>query len=66
MFRLHRNCTPMDYVRRVRLHHAHLEIVASDPETTSVTEIARRWGFREIGLFMRRYVHAYGGEPRNS
>lgn len=40
MFRGHRNCTPMDYVRRVRLHYAHLEIVDSDPETTSVTGIA--------------------------
>jgi transcriptional regulator GlxA family with amidase domain len=63
MFRVHRNCTPMEYVRRVRLHYAHLELVASDPETTSVTDIARRWGFHEIGLFMRRYVEAYGGEP---
>ncbi len=62
-FRLHRDCTPMDYVRRVRLRHAHLELVASDPETTSVTEIARRWGFHHIGLFMRRYVQAYGGQP---
>ncbi len=62
MFRVHRNCSPMDYVRRVRLHHAHLELVASDPETTSVTDIARRWGFHHIGLFMRRYVDAYGRE----
>ncbi len=63
MFRLHRNCTPTDYARRVRLHYAHLELVDSDPETTSVAQIARRWGFREFGLFMRRYVQAYGGEP---
>jgi AraC-like DNA-binding protein len=63
MFRRHRDCTPMDYVRRVRLHHAHLELVASDPETTSVADIARRWGFHQIRLFMRRYAQAYGGEP---
>jgi AraC-like DNA-binding protein len=62
-FRVHRDCTPMEYVRRVRLHHAHLELVASDPETTSVTDIARRWGFHQIGLFMRRYSQAYGGDP---
>ena len=54
----------MAYVRRVRLHQAHLEIVAGDPETTSVTEIARRWGFHEMGSFMQRYAQAYGGEPR--
>lgn len=63
MFRLHRDCTPMDYVRRVRLHYAHLEVVASDPETTSITEIAHRWGFHQIGIFMRRYTQAYGGDP---
>lgn len=63
MFRVHRDCTPMNYVRRVRLHHVHQELVASDPETTSVTEIARRVGFHHIGIFMRRYVEAYGGEP---
>lgn len=61
-FRVHRNCTPMNYVRRVRLHHAHLELVESDPETTSVAHVARRWGFRGLGFFMRRYVQAYGGE----
>lgn len=64
LFRVHRDCTPMAYVRRVRLHQAHLEIVAGDPETTSVTEIARRWGFHEMGSFMQRYAQAYGGEPR--
>lgn len=63
MFRLHRNCTPMAYVRRIRLHRAHEEIIAGDPDTTSVTEIARRWGFHETGLFIRRYAQAYGGEP---
>jgi transcriptional regulator GlxA family with amidase domain len=63
MFRLHRDCTPMEYVRRVRLHYAHLEVVASDPETTRVTDIARRWGFHQIGIFMRRHAQAYGGEP---
>jgi AraC-like DNA-binding protein len=67
MFRVHRDCSPMEYVRRVRLHHAHLELVASDPETTSVADIARRWGFHQIGLFMRRHAQAYGGgsHPRD-
>jgi AraC-like DNA-binding protein len=65
MFRLHRNCTTMDYVRRVRLHHAHRDIVDRDRETTSVAEIARRWGFPDIEMFMRRYVQAYGDEPPN-
>ncbi|WP_164478708.1 helix-turn-helix transcriptional regulator [Mycolicibacterium stellerae] len=63
MFRVHRNCTPMEYLRRVRLHHAHRELVASDPDTTNVTGIARRWGFHKIGHFLRRHAEAYGGEP---
>ncbi|RDH77454.1 helix-turn-helix domain-containing protein [Mycolicibacterium moriokaense] len=62
-FRKHRDCTPMDYVRRVRLEHARGELLASDPETTNVSDVARRWGFRHAGLFARRYAQTYGGEP---
>ena len=65
MFRLHRDCTPMDYVRLVRLHHAHSELVAGDPEATSETEIARRWGFHHIGRFKRRRREAYGPDAES-
>jgi AraC-like DNA-binding protein len=30
MFRRHRDCTPMEYLRRVRLHHAHQELLGAN------------------------------------
>ena len=43
----------MAYLRSVRLHHAHLELVTGDQSTTSVAEIAGRWGFGHAG---RRFI----------
>jgi AraC-like DNA-binding protein len=40
MFRRHRDCTPMEYLRRVRLHYAHLDLVAGDRATTTVGQVA--------------------------
>ncbi|HZE18313.1 MAG TPA: helix-turn-helix transcriptional regulator [Mycobacterium sp.] len=63
MFRKHRDCTPMEYLRRVRLHYAHLELVAGNRGTTTVGEIARRWGFGHLGRFAVSYRQAYGESP---
>ena len=64
MFQRHRDCTPMEYVRQVRLHHAHLDLEAGQPETTSVTDVARRWGFGNAGRFSSVYRSAYGRSPQ--
>ena len=63
MFRNHRDCTPMEYVRRVRLQHAHEDLAASDGRQTSVGHIARRWGFGHLGRFATSYREAYGCSP---
>lgn len=63
MFRKHRGCTPMEYVRQVRLHYAHLDLVAGDRTTTTVSEIARRWGFGHMGRFSVYYRENYGESP---
>lgn len=63
MFRKHRSCTPMEYVRQVRLHYAHLDLVAGDRATTTVSEIARRWGFGHMGRFSVYYRENYGESP---
>lgn len=63
MFRQHLDCTPMEYVRRVRLHHAHLELIISDRATATVTQIANRWGFAHIGRFATYYRRVYGRSP---
>lgn len=63
MFVKHQGCTPMQYVRRVRLDHAHRELVAADPAVTSVADVSRRWGFASVGRFAISYRIAYGRSP---
>jgi AraC-like DNA-binding protein len=63
MFVQHQGCTPMQYVRRVRLDHAHRELVAADPATTSVVDVAKRWGFTSVSRFAVSYRLAYGRSP---
>ncbi len=63
MFRKHRDCTPTEYLRQVRLHHAHLELVAGNREAVSVGDIARKWGFGHMGRFAAYYRLHYGQSP---
>lgn len=63
MFVKHHGCTPMQYVRRVRLNHAHSDLMAADPAVTSVADIARRWGFGSVRRFAISYRVAYGRTP---
>jgi AraC-like DNA-binding protein len=63
MFRRHRDCTPVEYLRAVRLHHTHLDLVAGNRATTTVGEVARRWGFGHVGRFAVCYRQQYGQSP---
>ncbi|QUQ68576.1 helix-turn-helix transcriptional regulator [Kutzneria sp. CA-103260] len=66
-FRRHLGTTPMGYLRRVRLTHAHAELVAADPTTDiTVTAIAARWGFFQLGRFAAAYRAAYGCTPHQT
>lgn len=62
-FRRHMDTTPTAYLRRVRLDHAHRDLVAASPATTTVTAIAARWGFASPSRFSAGYRHAYGRLP---
>jgi AraC-like DNA-binding protein len=46
---------PMAYIREVRLAGAHSELVHSDPDQSSVSTIARRWGFLQVSRFTALY-----------
>jgi AraC-like DNA-binding protein len=63
MFRKHRDCTPTEYLRRVRLHHAHLDLVTGNRASTTVAQIARKWGFLHTSRFAVYYRAAYGQSP---
>jgi AraC-like DNA-binding protein len=63
LFRRGLDSTPMEYLRRVRLHGAHDELVATDRSATTVAEIAQRWGFVHTGRFAVLYRQTYGQSP---
>ncbi|GAB7037241.1 MULTISPECIES: helix-turn-helix transcriptional regulator [Catenuloplanes] len=62
-FRRHLDTTPVAYLRRVRLAHAHRDLFHAAPGTVGVAEIAARWGFAGLGRFTDRYHAAYGCTP---
>lgn len=66
LFRRQLDTTPTEYMRRVRLHRAHRELLAGSRATTTVTEIAQRWGFAHTGRFAVLYRHTYGQSPHST
>jgi hypothetical protein len=65
-FRRHLDTTPLGYLRRVRLEHAHRQLTAADPARESVTAVAYRWGFSSPPQFTARYRAAYGIAPSHT
>jgi AraC-like DNA-binding protein len=65
-FRRHLDTTPTAYLRRVRLDGAHRELLAAEPGSVSVTEVAYRWGFCSPSRFAERYRAAFGVTPRET
>lgn len=62
-FKRHTAGTPLGYLRRVRIGHAHRELRAASPEAGSVAEIGARWGFSHPGRFAAAYRAVYGFPP---
>jgi AraC-like DNA-binding protein len=63
MFRRHLETTPLQYLRRLRLHYAHQDLLAADRMHNTVTDIAARWGFAHTGRFAVLYRQTYGQSP---
>lgn len=67
VFRRHLDTTPLAYLRRVRLAHAHDDLRAANPlDGTTVTDVAARWGFFHPGRFATLYRAAYGRPPHRT
>lgn len=63
-FRRHLDTTPLAYLRRVRLEHAHRELRAADPQRGDTVEaIAAKWGFGNPSRFAAEHRGAYGELP---
>lgn len=66
LFHAQHEMSPSDYLRKVRMHHARAELAVSDPASTTVATIARRWGFGNLTRFAIAYRLAYGESPRTT
>ncbi|MFI5660015.1 helix-turn-helix transcriptional regulator [Streptomyces sp. NPDC051684] len=62
-FRRHQDTTPLAYLRVARLANAHRDLLAADPDSTTVAAIAARWGFLHPGRFTAQYRSQYGHSP---
>lgn len=57
-------CSPMAYLREIRLNRARKELANADPAAgASVTEIALDWGFTHLGRFSVEYRRRFGESP---
>jgi AraC-like DNA-binding protein len=54
---------PMTYLREVRLRRVHDELLTASLGTTTVGQVARRWGFNHGGRFSASYQRRYGRAP---
>lgn len=62
-FRRHLGMSPMSYLREVRLHRAHQDLVESDPSTVTVASVAYGWGFTNLGRFAAAHTARYREPP---
>ncbi|ARR52812.1 AraC family transcriptional regulator [Rhizorhabdus wittichii DC-6] len=61
-FRRFRGVTPMQYLRRYRLDRVREELL--DPGSdVSVTDVAMRWNFDQLGRFSSYYASVFGEKP---
>jgi len=62
-FRTFRDTTPMTLLKQARLERAHAELSQCDPGATTVTEIAVKYGFFNVGRFAQDYRRSFGQSP---
>jgi AraC-like DNA-binding protein len=54
---------PIEYARRRRMELVHRALCRGNPETASIADLARRYGFRSPGHFAADYSGVYGEPP---
>lgn len=55
--------TPLERLRAARIARARADLLAADPATVSVTDVAAQWGFFHLGRFAQAYRAAYQELP---
>jgi len=62
LFRDQFDMSPAVYLRNLRLDGARSDLLAGE-ETTTVSDVAYRWGFNHLGRFAQHYEHKFGETP---
>jgi AraC family ethanolamine operon transcriptional activator len=57
---------PCQYLRVRTLHNVHQDLLLSNPEERSVTDILTHWGVWELGRFAGRYKSQFGELPNET
>ncbi len=63
VFKRRHGVGPMAFLKQRRLEAVRLELLSAEPAGTSVSEIAVRYGFSELGKFSVSYKAAFGESP---
>lgn len=58
--------SPNTYLRQVRLDRVRDVLLAGDPGTTVVADVAKHWGFAHAGRFSAAYAERHGEYPRDT
>jgi len=58
--------TPMAYLTRLRLHRVREDLRHAASRSTTVTEVATRWGFWHFGEFSGAYRRCFGERPSDT
>ena len=56
--------SPANYLRQVRLDRVRADLLAASPHETQVSEVAKRWGFGNLGRFSAFYAERFDEYPR--
>jgi AraC family ethanolamine operon transcriptional activator len=62
-FRAYVNMSPLVYLRYCRLSRTRASLRAADPQRTTVTEVAMRFGFLHLGRFASDYKQVFHEAP---
>ncbi|VVT29169.1 helix-turn-helix domain-containing protein [Hoeflea alexandrii] len=62
-FREYVGMSPVAYLRVCRLNRVRVELVSADPASTTVTQVAMRFGFFHLGRFAGDYRRLFGATP---
>lgn len=64
--RRYRETTPLRLLHSVRLDRVHTQLLAADSRHTSISAVAREWGFVHLGRFAGSYNDRHGESPRET